>query len=128
MRNNIKAFVALMCSGFLFASCYERERDCTNFKTGKFKFEHEINGKKQTTLFERQNDIEIENFEGDVDTSSVRWINDCEYILQKINPKNMQEKRAVHMKILTTTESTYTFEFSIVGDHNKQKGTVTKLN
>ena len=40
----------------------------------------------------------------------------------------MQEQKAVHMKILTTKDDTYTFEFSIVGDSNKQKGTVTKIN
>jgi len=112
----------------MLLSCYERERNCTDFKIGKFKFEHEIDGVKRTTLFERQQNIEIENFEGDVDTSTVRWINDCEYILQKINPKNMQEKKAVHMKILSTKEKSYTFEFSIVGDPNKQKGTVTKID
>jgi len=127
MRNSIKIIVAL-CTGILLTACYERERDCTNFKTGKFKFEYEIDGEKHTTLFERREDIEIENYQGDIDTSTVRWINDCEYILQKINPKNMQEKKAVHMKILSTTEKTYNFEFNIVGDHNKQKGTVTKLN
>lgn len=112
----------------VMASCYNRERNCTDFKTGKFRFEYEINGEKKTTLFERKEDIEIETFEGKTDTSTVRWINDCEYVLQKINPKNMQEKKAIHMKILSTTENSYNFEFSIVGDANKQKGTVTKIN
>jgi hypothetical protein len=112
----------------LLASCYNQERNCKDFKTGKFKFEYEIDGAKKTTLFERKGDIEIETFEGRVDTASIRWINDCEYVLQKMHPRNMQEKKAVHMKILTTSENSYTFEFSIVGDTNKQKGTVTKIN
>lgn len=112
----------------LFASCYQQERNCKDFKTGKFSFEFEIDGIKKTTVFERTNDLEIETFEGKTDTSSIRWVNDCEYILEKIHPKNMQEKKAVQMKILTTKENSYTFEFSIVGDPNKQKGTVTKLN
>jgi hypothetical protein len=125
MKNKI---LLLFAATFILTGCYERERVCTDFKTGKFKFEHEIDGVKQVTLFERREDIEIDTYEGKTDTSYVRWINDCEYILQKINPKNMQEKKAVHMKILSTTEKTYTFEFSVVGDSNKQKGTVTKLN
>ena len=112
----------------LFASCYNQERNCKDFKTGKFSFEYEINGKKSTTYFERTEDLEIETYEGKTDTSTVRWVNDCEYILQKVHPKNMQEQKAVQMKILTTIENSYTFEFSIVGDPNKQKGTVTKLN
>lgn len=112
----------------LFVSCYRQERNCTDFKTGKFKFEHEIDGKKQVTYFVRNDSLEIETYEGQTDTASVRWINDCEYILQKLHPKNMQEEKAVHMKILTTKQDTYTFEFSLVGDSNKQKGTVTKIN
>ena len=32
------------------------------------------------------------------------------------------------MKILTTKEKTYTFEYSYVGEAKKQKGVVTKLN
>ncbi len=115
-------------SAFLLTSCYNQKRNCTDFKTGKFKFEHEIDGEKKVTYFERNEEIEIETFEGKTDTASIRWINDCEYVLEKIHPKNMQEQKAVHMKILTTQDDSYTFEFSIVGDSNKQKGTVTKIN
>lgn len=112
----------------VLASCYNQERNCKDFKTGKFKFEHEIDGVKKTTLFERTENLEIETFEGKTDTASIRWINDCEYVLQKTHPKNMQEKKAIHMKILTTKDNSYTFEFSVVGSTNKQKGTVTKIN
>lgn len=124
----MKNIIYLVLSGLLLASCYQQERNCKDFKTGKFKFEYEIDGHKKTTFFERTDDFEIENFEGKTDTASVRWVNDCEYILQKIHPKNMQEQKAVQMRILTTKENSYTFEFSIVGDANKQKGTVTRLN
>lgn len=112
----------------LLASCYSNERNCKDFKTGKFTFEYEINGQKKTTVFTRTDSLEIETFEGKTDTSLVRWVSDCEYILQKKHPKNMQEEKAVQMKILTTKGNSYTFEFSIVGDTNKQKGTVTKLD
>ncbi|OYQ42021.1 DNA topoisomerase IV [Flavobacterium cyanobacteriorum] len=119
-------YLLLLC--LIVTGCYQQERNCSNFKTGKFSFEYEINGKKKITLFERTETIEIETFEGKTDTASIRWVNDCEYILQKINPKNMQEKKAVHMKILTTNKNSYTFEYSFVGDTQKQKGTVTKIN
>lgn len=112
----------------LLASCFQQERNCTDFKTGKFKFERVIDGKTETTIFERTEDLEIDTYEGKSDTASIRWINDCEYIVQKIHPKNMQEKKAVHMKILTTKGDSYTFEYSFVGDSNKQKGTVTKID
>jgi hypothetical protein len=111
----------------LFISCYHVERDCKDFKTGKFSFEYEVDGVKKTTVFERNDSLEIETYDGKTDTASIRWINDCEYILKKLHPKNMAEKKSIDMKILTTSGNTYTFEFGMVGVPGKQKGTVTKL-
>ncbi|MFA9187981.1 DNA topoisomerase IV [Flavobacterium magnesitis] len=111
----------------ILASCYNAEHNCKDFKTGKFKFEHEVDGVKKVTLFERNDSIEIETFEGKTDTASVRWVNDCEYILKKLHPKNMSEEKSIGMKILTTSGNSYTFEFGIIGSDQKQKGTVTKL-
>ena len=112
----------------LLFSCYQQERKCVDFKTGKFQFEQEIDSVKEVSIFERNDSLQIETFRGKTDTSSVRWINDCEFVLQKINPKGMKEKKAIHMKILTTNEKTYTFEYSYVGETGKQKGVVTKIN
>ena len=111
----------------ILASCYNAEHNCKDFKTGKFKFEHEVDGVKKVTLFERNDSIEIETFEGKTDTASVRWVNDCEYILKKLHPKNMAEEKSIGMKILSTSGNSYTFEFGIIGSDQKQKGTVTKL-
>ena len=111
----------------ILASCYNAEHNCKDFKTGKFKFEHEVDGVKKVTLFERNDSIEIETFEGKTDTASVRWVNDCEYVLKKIHPKNMAEEKSIGMKILSTSGNSYTFEFGIIGSDQKQKGTVTKL-
>ncbi|PKB15437.1 DNA topoisomerase IV [Flavobacterium sp. 5] len=109
-------------------SCYDAERNCKDFKTGKFKFEYEIDGVKKTTVFERNDSIEIETFEGKTDTATIRWINDCEYVLQKKHPKNKAEEKAIDMKILTTTKNSYTFEFGMVGADSRQKGTVIKIS
>ncbi len=112
----------------LLISCYQQERNCIDFKTGTFQFESEIDNKKEVSVFERNDSLQIETFRGKTDTSTVRWINDCEFVLQKLHPKGMKEKKAIHMKILTTQKKSYTFEYSFVGDSNKQKGIVTKLN
>ena len=109
-------------------SCYDAEHNCKDFKNGKFKFEFDVNGVKKTTIFERKDGIEIETFEGKTDTSTVRWVSDCEYILQKKHPKNMAEEKAINMKILTTSKDSYTFEFGLVGSDQKQRGTVVKLD
>jgi hypothetical protein len=120
--------IILLSLILLLTSCYNAERNCAEFKTGKFKFEYEIDGVKKTTIFERNDSIEIETFEGKTDTSTVRWVNDCEYVLQKKHPKNKTEEKAIDMKILTTTKNSYTFEFGMVGIDSKQRGTVTKIS
>lgn len=109
-------------------SCYNNERNCKDFKTGKFEFVQEIDGQQKKSVFERTENLQIETFNGKTDTASVRWVNDCEFVLQKLHPKNMQEKKAIGMKILTTNEKGYTFEYAFVGDAKKQRGTVTKID
>ncbi len=125
-NRNIKSILFLPLL-LLVVSCYNVERNCKDFKTGKFRFEYEVDGEKKITLFERNDSIEIETFEGKTDTASIRWVNDCEYILRKLHPKNMAEEKAIGMKILSTSGNTYTFEFGMVGNDQKQKGVVTKL-
>jgi len=123
----MKKLLYLLPFSLLFTACYEQTRNCNDFKTGKFRFEYVINGVKKTTLFERTDSLQIETYEGKTDTATVRWVNDCEFIVKKLHPKNMEEKKAVSMRILTTADDSYTFEFSLVGEADKQKGTVTKI-
>ena len=118
----------LLISLITLASCYNVERNCKDFKTGKFQSEITINGIKHETVTIRTDTMVIETYKGKTDTSSIRWVNDCEYVLRKMNPKTMAEKRAITIKILTTSEKTYTFEFGTVGNDKKQKGTATRIN
>jgi len=120
--------ILLLLPLLLLMSCYDAERNCKDFKNGKFKFEYEVDGVKKTTFFERKDNIEIETFEGKTDTSTVRWVSDCEYVLQKKHPKNMAEEKAISMKILTTSKDSYTFEFGMVGSEEKQRGKVIKID
>ena len=109
-------------------SCYQVEHNCKDFKTGKFEFSQEINGVKTTSVFERTENLQIETFKGKTDTASIRWVNDCEFVLQKLHPKNMLEKKAISMKIISTKDKTYIFEYAFVGDNKKQRGTVKKIS
>ena len=119
--------LTLLLLALLLVSCYEQERKCTDFKIGKFEFSQEIDGKKQTSIFTRTENLQIETFNGKTDTATVRWVNDCEFVLEKLHPKTMQEKKAISMKILYTKDNSYTFEYSFVGDAKKQRGIVTKI-
>ena len=113
---------------FIFTACYEPERNCADFRDGTFSFTSEINGESKTTTFVRKGELEIDYFEGGADSSRVRWINDCEYVVRKLNPGNAAEEKAIQMKILSTTEDSYTFEYNIVGSSNKSRGTAFKTN
>jgi hypothetical protein len=118
----------LILSLLLLTNCYSPERNCDKFKTGTFEFEAVIGTEVLTTRFIRTDSIEIDYFRGKADTSSVRWINDCEYIVRQLNPKNMAEEQAIHMKILTTKGNTYVFEYNVVGETRKERGTATKVS
>ena len=95
---------------------------------GTFEYKALIGTEVLNTTFTRNDTLEIDYFKGKSDTSSIRWINDCEYIVKKINPKNMAEEKAIHMKILTTKGNEYNFEYNIIGDTKKQKGTAKKTD
>lgn len=108
-------------------SCQQPEQNCTDFKTGTFEFESYLEGELVKSRFVRNDSIEIDYFRGKVDTSSVRWINNCEYVISNLNPKNRAEEKPIHIKILTTEGNSYTFEYGLVGDTKKQRGTVVKV-
>lgn len=80
----------------------------------------------KTTTFVREDNLEIDYFDGRADTSEVRWINECEYVVRKLNPKSAAEEKSIHMKILSTTKDSYAFEYNIVGSSNKSRGTAFK--
>jgi len=116
--------IILLC----FSCGQPPERNCEDFKTGTFSFKATINGEEKETIFQRTMDLEVDEFEGKTDSSSVRWINDCEYVLKNLNPKSKAEEKPIHIKILTTSGSSYTFEYNIVGESKKFKGTAHKID
>lgn len=117
--------LGLLCC--LCFSCYDYERNCERFQTGVFEFETVLGTEVVKTTFERRENFEVETYQGKIDTSSIRWVNDCEYILKSINPKSMQDQKPMHFKILETDGNTYKFQYNIAGDTNKQQGTARKV-
>ncbi|MDR0195671.1 MAG: DNA topoisomerase IV [Myroides sp.] len=124
MKTKLLYFLPLF---FLLISCYNQERNCANFKTGKFEFVAEINGEKKVSTFVRTENLEIETFEGKTDSAAIRWVNDCEFVLEKLNPKTMADKKPVSIKIVTTNGNECTFEYGYVGDARRERGTIKKI-
>ncbi|SFZ91691.1 hypothetical protein SAMN05428642_102229 [Flaviramulus basaltis] len=103
-------------------SCYSTTRNCKDFKTGEFYSEVIIGDVLYKSTFSRSKNLQVEIYNKKTDSSQLRWINDCEVVFKTINPKNMAEQKDIHLKILTTTDSSYTYEYSYVGEIKKQKG------
>jgi len=126
-KNKLNKYLLLIIIPF-YISCYQVSRNCLSFHEGEFIFKSIINGEIKTSKFIRKMDYEIEIFDNKVDSAKIKWVNDCECILTKINPKSNQEKRPIQIKILTTKDSTYTFEYSLVSDlKNKRRGKIIKV-
>jgi hypothetical protein len=92
-----------------------------DFKTGKFKFDYRSKVSKTTLL----NSVKLKTLKEK--TASIRWVNDCEYVLLKLHPKNNEEEKKLWNENLDNYKNSYTFEFGMVGSDAKQRGTVTKI-
>ena len=127
LTDNIAIFstaIALL----LFNSCNSVERDCYKFRSGKFLTQTKINDTTYSSVFTRNDKIQIENFNNSIDSSTMRWINDCELVLRTLNPKSKSELKNIHIKILTTTDSSYTYEYSFVGEKRREIGLALKIS
>ena len=123
----LKHCFALFVLALMLKSCITApDRDCNLYKKGDFQSLLLVGNDTLLTTFSRDDKWQIEHFEGKRDTFFIRWVNDCEYVLKKKNPTDRYEAKSNHIKILTTTDSSYTFEFNIVGETTKLRGTVLK--
>nr|WP_321235403.1 hypothetical protein [uncultured Psychroserpens sp.] len=116
----------------IFLNCYQVERNCADFRTGIFEFSYTIDGIEKTGTFTRTEKYNIDYFDSKIDSASIRWINDCEFIQKELHPKNMKEQKDIHFKIISTTADSYTFEYKLaVKDPYKkqrvEKGTAKKI-
>jgi len=123
----MRVFQLLVFIG-LISACNPPQRDCDRFHTGTFQFTAQIDGVEETTIFQRTADLEVSQYQGKTDSASVRWINPCEYIVTNLNPGSPGEEKPIHMKILSTTDNSYTFEYKLVGESQASRGTAFKTD
>ena len=128
MKTTVKILFSFFTS-ILIINCSLPEKNCSLYKKGTFEFKTKINNEFVVSKFIRNDSLEIEYFQNKIDTSHVRWVSDCEFILTKKNPESMEDKKAISMKILSTDEKGYNFEFSIVGNKDTFfRGRANKTN
>ena len=127
LATHMRVFL-LVVGCLILTSCYQPERNCRKFRNGSFEFTTILNGDSVTTTFVRMDTLEVDYFQGEADSSSIRWVNDCEFVVRKLNPRSRAENQAILMKILSTTENSYTFEYGLIGQPATGKGTAIKTD
>ena len=125
MRYGILLLTAVTLSAF--NACKPPARDCERFQEGAFRFSATIDGVERTTTFSRSGNLEVSEYMGSRDSASIRWINPCEYVVTNLNPRTKAEEKPIHMKILSTSDNSYTFEYKMVGSSNSSRGTAYKI-
>lgn len=84
---------------------------------------------KETISYATRNDsLQIEDFNGTIDTFKINWVDQFEYTLVKKNPETMLDSTPFHVKITGIKNNTYTFNAYFKGSNFKQKGTAVKLD
>ncbi|PTX61602.1 hypothetical protein C8N46_104245 [Kordia periserrulae] len=125
----MKNYIFSICILIVFSSCYQAELNCNDFKTGTFEFTYEIDGVTKTGKSVRTDTLSIDYYDNKIDTFTIRWVNECEFIGQKLRPLNYPDSKPIQMKILSTTENSYLLEYNLLEDPStKKRGTVIKLN
>lgn len=124
MRNLLSAAALL----FVVNSCYTPPSNCADFKVGTFQYQAYTKGELIQAKIVRNDSLEIDYYDPKhPDTSQIRWINDCEYVLKKYQPKSAGEKRSFSMRITETEGNTYKFVFKEVGSHQVKEFSATRI-
>ena len=110
-----------------FISCDQGKRlRVDDLKSGRYKTVLED---EQTESYATRNDsIQIEEYQGSVDTFDIKWIDQFEYVLTKSRPKTLLDSTPFHVKITSIKKNGYEFSAYYKGSKFKQKGTAYKLD
>ncbi len=124
----MKRFFYFLFFPLLFTACFTPAKECSNFKTGTFEYQTYADGELIKAKIVRNDSLEIDYYDPkQPDTSAIRWVNECEYILKKYNAKEASEKQSFKMKIIETQGNTYSFEFSQVGQNKIKEFSATRI-
>lgn len=110
----------------LMVSCKNDAPDQNRFKSGTF----EIPASKgyEKTIVTRIDSLQIENYDGKIDTLSIQWKNNFNYTLRMLHPTSAIDEEPINIKITSIKENTYEFEATIGHSNFIQKGEIIKLS
>jgi hypothetical protein len=123
----MKKIVFILSCIILFSSCKTDEKlDVKSFRVGTF--EIPATNEYSKTIIKRIDSLQIETYEGKVDTLLIHWKNDFNYTLNMLNMTDGMEEDPIHVQITRLNSNSYEFT-AIIGHSNfKQDGEVFKLS
>jgi hypothetical protein len=117
---NLKQSLFAIIAVALLASCADSPTpvNCKQYKTGKFRFSDNNNGKIVQYFIERNNGVQTEHRDGEEGTYKISWKDDCTYLLVFMNgsehltpeEEKVKRKMVIETTILSGTENYYIFE------------------
>ena len=109
-----------------FYACKESTLDADRFKSGVFEIPEGKGYSK--TIITRVDSLQIEQYEGKIDTLIISWKNNFNYTLKMTRPKNAIDEELIHVKIVSVKDNSYEFE-SVIGRSNfVSKGALIKIS
>lgn len=106
-------------------SCSKDQGDIKKFKTGTFKTI--LDDSEATSTARRNDSLQIEFYQGNIDTFAIKWNSNFEYVLTMVNPKTSLDSTPFHVKITGFKQNSYKFTAFYKGSNFKQKGKAIKL-
>ena len=91
-------------------------------------FKTTLDDKEIVSYAQRNDSLQIEDYEGVKDTFNIKWIDQFEYVLVKKHPKTLLDSTPFHVKITGIKNNTYTFNAYYKGSNFKQKGIAEKID
>lgn len=123
----MRKIIFILSCIILFSSCkVDKKLDVKIFRMGIF--EIPATDEYSKTLIKRIDSLQIETYEGKVDTLLIHWKNDFNYTLNMLNLMKGMEEDPIHVQITRLNLDSYEFT-AIVGHSNfKQDGKVFKIS
>ena len=110
----------------VLSSCKNAEKlDALSLRKGTFTTYLDDSDAVSTAV--RNDSIQIETYNNQIDTFNIEWTSNFEYILTKVNPKQGLDSVPFYVKITGVKANTYTFRAYYKGSNFKQTGKAVKL-
>lgn len=125
MNRNIAILVFFLGLGLV--SCLNNESlTVDQLKQGSFKTV--LDEQEVESIAHRMDSIQIEEYEGKLDTFYIHWEDDFQYVLRHKHPKNALDSTAFYVQITALGKDYYTFRAYYYGSNFEQTGKAYKLD